>query len=78
MGIDLEVKGTFFRERRGELLPTASLRFARDTRIVAQFDREATPSLVTPLSNGVKVWNNAVLAFLVSLPPDSKIILYWC
>lgn len=117
MGIDLEVKASFFRERRGELLPTASIRFARDPRLLAQFDREATPCLVTLLSEDMKVghyedqglvftdkdrygqpltfttaaqirklkvpddvdpWNNAVIAFLVSLPPDSKIVLYWC
>jgi hypothetical protein len=23
-------------------------------------------------------WNRAVLAFLLALPPESRIILYWC
>jgi len=117
MGVDLEVKASFFRERRGELLPTASLRFDRDPRILGQFDRHATPCLVTPLGGETKIghyadqglvftdkdrygneltfttsaqvkklkipedvapWNAAVLTFLVSLPPDSKIVLYWC
>lgn len=117
MGIDLEVMATHFRERRGEILPTASLRFDRDQRLLAQLDRQAVPCLVRPFPDGLKVghyddqglafiekdrygqpltfttsedlrklqmpdgiapWNTAILAFLLALPPDCKIILYWC
>lgn len=57
MGIDLKVLASSFRERRGEILPTASLRFERDQRILAQLDREATPCLVQQLPAGLKVGN---------------------
>lgn len=26
----------------------------------------------------VAAWNRAVLAFLLALPPDARIVLYWC
>jgi hypothetical protein len=55
MGIDLEVLTSNFRERRGELLATAKLRFDRDRRLLAQLSREAVPCLVQPLPPGLKV-----------------------
>jgi hypothetical protein len=117
MGIDLEVMATRFRERRGEFLPTATLRFDRDSGLYEQLDRHATPCLVHPLPEGLKVgryedqgltftdvdryanpltfttpadlsglrvpdgidpWNQAVLAFLLALPPEARIVLFWC
>jgi hypothetical protein len=106
-----------FRERRGEILPTATLRFERDPRLFAQLAPDATPSLVRPLPAGLKVgcyedeglvfvnadrqgqpltftspadlrrlvvpdditpWNAAVLAFLLALPQDARLVLVWC
>jgi hypothetical protein len=117
VGIDLKVLASHLRERRGEMLPTATLRFERDARLFAQLALDATPSLVRPLPAGLKVgsyeddglvfvdadrqgqsltfttpadlrrlvvpdditpWNAAVLAFLLALPPDARVILYWC
>lgn len=117
MGIDLKVMASSFRERRDEFLPTATLRFDRDTGIFAQLTRESTPCLVQQLPQGLKVgcyedsgltftdvdrskqpltfttsahlrqlkppsdihpWNAAVLAFLLTLPADNRIVLYWC
>jgi len=117
MDIDLEVVASHFRERRGEMLPTAKLRFDRDSRLLSQLAREATPCLVRPLPEGLQVgiyqddglklaavdrygqpltfttpadlrqlrhtddlapWNQAILAFLLALPPDARIVLYWC
>ncbi len=117
MGIDLEVMASHFRERRGEMLPTAKLRFDRDSGLFAQLERQASPCLVRPLPEGLKVgvyqdtglaftdadrsgrpltfttpadlarlrvpddvapWNRAVLAFLMALPPDTRIVLFWC
>jgi hypothetical protein len=117
MGIDLEVMASHFRERRGEFLPTATLRLDRDPRLLGQLDPQASPCLVYPLPAGLKVgryedqgliqtatdrygkpltfttsadirqlrvpddvspWNRAVLAFLLTLPPDTRIVLYWC
>ena len=26
----------------------------------------------------ISQWNRAALAFIVSLPPETKVILYWC
>ena len=117
MGLDLKVLATHFRERRGEFLPTATLRFERDHRLFAQLAPDATPSLVRPLPSGLKAgtyeddglvftetdrqgrpltfttpadlrrlvlpediaaWNRAVLAFLLALPQDARIVLYWC
>lgn len=117
MGLDLKVFATQFRERRGEFLSTASLRFDRDQRLLSQLSLDATPCLVQPLPQSLTVghyedeglrfdavdnygkpltwttseavqavrvpedvspWNRAVLAFLVRLPPDTRIVLYWC
>jgi hypothetical protein len=117
MGIDLKVLASHFRERRGELLATATLRLDRDGRLLAQLASDAEPCLVQALTPGLKVghyeddglrweevdrqgklltfttpadlrrlrvpddlsqWNRAVLAFLLALPPDSRIVLYWC
>jgi hypothetical protein len=117
MGVDLEVLASHFRERRGELLPTATMRFDRDPRLLGQLDAQASPCLVRPLPDGLKVgryedqglayaatdrygkpltfttpadlgrlrvpediaeWNRAVLAFLLALPPDTRIVLFWC
>jgi len=36
MGLDLTVMASHFRKRRGELLPTATLRFDRDAAIFSQ------------------------------------------
>jgi hypothetical protein len=117
MGIDLEVMASHFREKRGELLPTATLRFDRDLGLFGQLSQEASPCLVQVLPEGLKVgryedaglaftdmdrygkpltfttsstlqklrvpenlapWNRAILAFLFALPPDSRVVLYWC
>lgn len=117
MGIDLKVLASHFRERRGEFLATATLRFDRDVRLFAQLAPDAEPCLVQPLAAGLKVghyedeglrwdeadrqgrpltftaptelqrlrlpddlspWNRAVLAFLLTLPPDARVVLYWC
>ena len=117
MGIDLKVMASYFRERRGELLPTATLRFERDSALFSKLSKDAVPCLVRPLPpdlklgcyedeglvfksedrygqpltcitaadlarlqvpEGVSPWNNAVLAFLTSLPADERIVLFWC
>ena len=117
MGIDLKILASNFRERRGELLSTASLRADRDPRLLSVFSTEAVPCIVQPLPEGLKVghyedggirfddkdrhgrpltfttpqqlktlrdieeineWNRAIVAFLLALPADTKIILYWC
>jgi hypothetical protein len=117
MGIDLKVMASFFREHRGELLPTATLRFERDAGLFSKLSRDAVPCLVRPLPPELKVgcyedqgvvfvqvdrygqpltcitpsdlarlelrpdispWNNAVLAFLLALPEDVRIVLFWC
>lgn len=117
MGMDLKVMASYFRERRGEFLSTATLRFDRDAGLFSQLARDATPCLVHPLPADLKVgsyeddgltyadadrhgnpltfttpaalrdlqvppdvsdWNRAVLAFLFALPPDSRIVLFWC
>ena len=117
MGLDLTVMASHFRERRGEMLPTATLRFDRDTAIFSQLAPDATPCLVNPLPDGLTVgsyedeglryidadrnghhltfttpadlrrlvvpddaapWNRAVLAFLLALPPDTRLVLLWC
>jgi hypothetical protein len=85
--------------------------------LFGQLDRRATPCLVRPIPEGLKVgryedqgliftevdrggqpltfttpadlralrvpdeidpWNRAILAFLLTLPSDARIILYWC
>jgi hypothetical protein len=117
MGIDLKVLASHFREHRGELLATATLRLERDSALLTQLTPDAVPCLVRPLPAGLKVghyedeglrwkevdqygkpltfttpddlrrlrladdltpWNRAVLAFLLALPPGSRIVLYWC
>ena len=117
MGIDLKILASNFRERRGEILSTASVRIDRDPRLLSLLSNDAVPCLVQPLPVGLKVghyeddglkfdekdrygqaltfttpmqlqalrevkeiseWNRAVLAFLLVLPPDTKIVLYWC
>lgn len=117
MGLDLTVMASHYRERRGEMLPTAVLRFDRDTALFAQLAIDATPCLVRTLPDGLTVgtyedtglrytdtdrygnrlsfttpaelrrlvvpddtaqWNRAIIAFLMALSPDSRIILYWC
>jgi hypothetical protein len=117
MGVDLEVLASHFRERRGEMLSTARLRFDRDMRLLVQLEGQATPCLVHPLPEGLNVgvyqddglkftvtdrtgqpltyttpadllrlqvpddiapWNRAILSFLVALPPNTRIVLYWC
>ena len=117
MGIDLQALASNFRERDGEFLATAGLRFDRDLRLFAQLDPHASPCLVHPLPKGLKIghygdqglkfddvdrynklltyttstdlrrlklpgdltpWNQAILAFLLALPPDARLILYWC
>jgi len=55
MGVDLEVMASHFRELRGEMLSTARLRFDRDPRLLGQLDRQASPCLVHPLPEGLKV-----------------------
>jgi hypothetical protein len=117
MGIDLKILASHFREHRGEFLATATLRFDRDARLLAQLALDAQPCLVQPLPTGLKVghyedeglkwddvdrqgarltfttpadlqrlrlpddlvpWNRAVLAFLLGLPPEMRVVLYWC
>jgi len=55
MGLDLKVMASHFRERRGEVLSTATLRFDRDTGIFTQLARDAVPCLVHELPPGVVV-----------------------
>jgi hypothetical protein len=117
MGVSLKVLASHFRERRGEFLATATLRFDLDYGLFAQLAHDAEPRLTQPLPDGLKVghyeddglrwdtadrqgqlltfttpldlrrlrlpddiapWNRAVLAFLLALPPDATIVLYWC
>lgn len=52
MGIDLKVMASFFREHGGEMLPTASLRFERDSGLFGRLSR-----LARPLPEGLKVGN---------------------
>jgi hypothetical protein len=30
------------------------------------------------VSDDIEPWNHAVLTFLQALPPDARIVLYWC
>jgi hypothetical protein len=117
MGLDLTVLASHYRERRGELLPTANLRFDRDAKLFSQFSAAASPCLVRPLPDGLTVgwyedtglryadtdrygnrltfttpadlqrlvvpddtapWNRAIITFLLALPLDSRIVLFWC
>lgn len=66
MGIDLKVLATHFRERGGEFLPTATLRFERDPCLLTQLAPDATPTLVRPLPVGLKVgtYEDEGLAFV--------------
>src|SRR6059058_428169 len=117
MGVNLKVRASHFRERRGEFLATATLRLDQDAALLSQLAANATPCLVHPLPADLKVghyedeglkyetedrhgspltfttpanlrnlrvpadvspWNGAVLAFLPALPPDARVVLYWC
>jgi hypothetical protein len=117
MGIDLKVLASHFRERREEVLATASLRLDRDPRLFSHLAVAADPCLVRPMPEGLRVghyedeglqfseqdryghpltfttpadlqqlrifddlspWNRAVLTFLLALPPETRVILYWC
>lgn len=117
MGIDLKVMASYFRERQGELLPTATLRFERDSALFSKLSLDATQCLVRPLPPDLKVgcfedeglvfvekdrngqpltyitssdlakvdvpdglspWNRAVFAFLLALPEEMRIVLFWC
>ena len=117
MGIDLKALASNFRERRDEMLATASLRFDRDHRILSAFSSESSPCIVQAMPPGLKVghhddeglrfddkdkygypltfttpeqlrllpaieqisdWNRAILAFLLTLPSGTRIVLYWC
>jgi hypothetical protein len=117
MGIDLKAMASQFRERRGELLPTATLRFERDPRLFSRMSADVAPCLVHSFPEGLKTgcyeddgliftdvdrygrrlmyttptelqrlelpeaispWNRAVLAFLLALPSETRIVLYWC
>ena len=55
MGIDLKMLASNFRERRGEVLSTASIRLDRDPRLLSLFSKDARPCLVSALPAGVKV-----------------------
>ena len=55
MGIDLKVMASYFRERRGELLPTATLRFERDSGLFSRLSKDAVPCLVHSLPPDLKV-----------------------
>jgi len=116
MGIDLKVMASSFREHGNEFLPTATLRFDRDTGLFGQMTLEASPCLVHQMPKGLQVgyyddtgltftqvdrhnqpltfttpaelrglrvpadihpWNRAVLTFLLALPADTRIVLYW-
>ena len=57
MGIDLKVMATSFRERPTEMLPTASVYFERDMRLLSLFSREATPCIVRPMPQELKIGN---------------------
>ena len=117
MGIDLQVLATNFRERSGEFLATATLRFDRDTRLLAIFAATAEPCVVQPVPTDLKIghyddeglrfdtldrfgnqltyttplslrmvrfpgdlsaWNTAIVSFLMALPQDVRLVLYWC
>lgn len=117
MGLDLKVMVSNFRERRGEMLPTAVLRFDRDVGLFCQLGPDSQPPLALQLPNGLVVgdygddglkyvsndargnaltyttpqalqqlrvppdtapWNRAILAFLLALPPDTRVVLFWC
>jgi hypothetical protein len=60
MGIDLKAMASFFREKRGEVLPTATLRFERDSALFAGLAERARP-----LPEGLRVgsYEDAGLTF---------------
>ncbi|VTT98820.1 unnamed protein product [Gemmataceae bacterium] len=117
MGVDLKVVASHFRERRGELLSTAVLRFDLDPALFARLALDASPCLVRVRPWGLTVgfyedeglrstvedrygnrltcttpadldglalppdavaWNRAILVFLLALPQDTRIVLFWC
>src|SRR4051812_23406729 len=43
MGIDLQAMASSFRERQGELLPTATLRFDRDPQLFSMLSKDSLP-----------------------------------
>jgi hypothetical protein len=55
MGFDLKVMASYFRERRNEMLPTATLRFDRDTRLFSRLSSDAVPRLVHDLPTDLTV-----------------------
>ena len=55
MGVDLQVMASYFRERRGEMLPTATVRFERDFGLFSRLSKDAVPCLVHPVSPDLKV-----------------------
>src|SRR5687767_5990484 len=55
MGLDLKILASHFREHRGEMLATASIRLDRDPRLLALLASDADPCLVEPLPEGLKV-----------------------
>src|SRR5258708_7192640 len=65
MGIDLKVMASYFRERRGELLPTATLRFERDPLLFTRFSKDAVPCVAHSLPPDLKVgsYEDAGLVF---------------
>jgi hypothetical protein len=55
MGFDLQVMASYFREKGGELLPTATVRFERDDELFSRLRAESVPCVVRPLPQGFKV-----------------------
>lgn len=55
MGIDLKILASNFREKRGQLLSTASLRADRDPRLLSLFSSNAVPCIVTPIPDGLQI-----------------------
>lgn len=55
MGIDLKVMASSFRELQDEMLPTATLRFERDSAIFSKLAADAVPCLVRRLPSDLKV-----------------------
>jgi hypothetical protein len=55
MGIDLKMFASHFRERSGEFLATATLRFDRDAGPFAQLAPDVEPRMAHPLPAGLRV-----------------------
>src|SRR5580698_5044645 len=55
MGVDLKAMASYFRERGGEMLPTATVRFERDFGLFSKLSRDAVPCLVRSLPPDLKV-----------------------